>query len=121
MKCFDKDVIRFSVIGGILVSRRIKKIVQMMALIIVVVFMTLVLYQNVYAFKNLDEVCVSIRIRIKIWQKIINYALTLYFSSFVLHLHYFINAKKKLNLFPVLSSVFTRPNIDHYIKSIGTT
>lgn len=55
MKCLYKDVIRTSA-GIFTVLRKIKRLLQMMALIIIVAFMTSVLYQNVHGLKDL-EVC----------------------------------------------------------------
>lgn len=59
MKCLHKDVIRASGAGAFKILRRIKRFLQMMALIIVVAFMTSVLYQNVHGLKDL-EVCKTI-------------------------------------------------------------
>lgn len=56
MKCLHKDVIRASGAGAFTSLRRIKRFLQMMALIIIVAFMTTVLYQNVHGLKDL-EVC----------------------------------------------------------------
>lgn len=54
MKCLDKDVIRLSSGGCVKILRRLKRFAQMMALIILIAFMTLVLYQNVYGLKDLE-------------------------------------------------------------------
>lgn len=56
MKCLHKDVIRASAVGVFTILRRIKRLLQMMALIMIVAFMTSVLYQNVHGLKDL-EVC----------------------------------------------------------------
>lgn len=58
MKCLHKDVIRASGAGAFTIFRRIKRFSQMMALIIIVAFMTAVLYQNVHGLKDL-EVCAA--------------------------------------------------------------
>lgn len=56
MKCLHKDVIRTSGAGAFTIFRRVKRLLQMMALIVIVAFMTSVLYQNVHGLKDL-EVC----------------------------------------------------------------
>lgn len=59
MKCLHKDVIRASGAGAFTILRRIKRFLQMMALIIIVACMTSVLYQNVHGLKDLEvNVCV---------------------------------------------------------------
>lgn len=60
MKCFDKNVIRFSIFGGVItILRRLRRLVQMMALITVIAFMTLVLYQNVHGLKDLEVTSIN--------------------------------------------------------------
>lgn len=57
MKCVDKNVIRFSIFSGVItILRRLRRLVQMMALITVIAFMTLVLYQNVHGLKDLEVI-----------------------------------------------------------------
>lgn len=51
MKCLDYNVIR---VGGGVTVFRLKRFIQMMALILLIAFMTLVLYQNVYGFSELE-------------------------------------------------------------------
>lgn len=58
MKCLHKDVIRASAAGVFTILRRIKRLLQMMALIVIVAFMTSVLYQSVHGLKDL-EVCMT--------------------------------------------------------------
>ncbi|XP_031620624.1 fringe glycosyltransferase [Contarinia nasturtii] len=55
MKCLHKDVIRASGVGVLTIFRRIKRLLQMMALIMIVAFMTSVLYQNVHGLKDLES------------------------------------------------------------------
>lgn len=61
MKCLHKDVIRASGAGAFTILRRIKRFLQMMALIIIVACMTSVLYQNVHGLKDLEvNVCMCV-------------------------------------------------------------
>lgn len=99
MKCLHKDVIRASGVGVFTILRRIKRLLQMMALIMIVAFMTSVLYQNVHGLKDL-EVCIFffvlntllLECRPIFWQTITSWANRLnhvlkivFFSRFVFH------------------------------------
>lgn len=54
MHCLDKDVISFSVSGGIFATRRTKRFAQMMTFVVIVVLVTVVLYQNVHGLDELS-------------------------------------------------------------------
>lgn len=53
MHCFEKDVISFSP-GGIFVTRRTKRFAQMMTFVVIVAFVTVVVYQNVHGLKEIN-------------------------------------------------------------------
>lgn len=56
MKFLDNYVIR---VGGGVTVFRIKRFIQMMALIVCVASVTLLLYQNAYGMRVIDVSCVS--------------------------------------------------------------
>lgn len=59
MNSLHNDVIKASAVAVFTIIRRTKRLLQMMALIIIIAFMTSVLYQNVHGLKDL-EVCIKL-------------------------------------------------------------